>query len=119
MTDSAMVASSSEAYGPSAAPLDVRAFAAKPPTEQRELDARLGRLKEAAQGFARLGIAQKIALLEDVQRRIHELAPEWVAAACRAKAIPFDDPLSGEEWIAGPAVTLRNVRFLMRALREI
>jgi aldehyde dehydrogenase (NAD(P)+) len=114
-----MVASSTEAYGPSAAPLDVRAFAAKPPTEQRELDARLGRLKEAAQGFARLGIGQKIALLEDVQKRMHALAAEWVAAACRAKAIPFDEPLSGEEWIAGPAVTLRNIRFLIRSLREI
>jgi acyl-CoA reductase-like NAD-dependent aldehyde dehydrogenase len=119
MNEGAMVASPSEGLGPSAAPLDVRAFAPTPPTEQRELDARLGRLKDAAQGFARLPVSRKIELLEDVQKRLHALSGEWVAAACRAKGIGFDEPLSGEEWIAGPAVTLRNIRLLIRSLREI
>src|SRR5262245_16005152 len=111
-----MVASASEALGPSAGPMDVRAFAAKPPTERLRLDSELARLSEQARSFARLPVARKLDLLRDIQRRTHEVAAEWVAAACRAKGISLDEPLSGEEWIAGPGVTLRNIRFLIRAL---
>ncbi|HEX3594768.1 MAG TPA: aldehyde dehydrogenase family protein, partial [Polyangiaceae bacterium] len=114
-----MVASSSEALGPSAGPMDVRAFAPKPPTERPRLDALLSRLSEEAREFARLAISQKVALLREVQRRTHAASEEWVSAACRAKGISVDDPISGEEWIAGPAVTLRNIRFLLRSLTEI
>ncbi|HEX4337534.1 MAG TPA: aldehyde dehydrogenase family protein [Polyangiaceae bacterium] len=114
-----MVASQSEVLGPSAGPMDVRAFAAKPPTERARLDALLSRLADEAQPFARLPIGQKIALLREVQRRTHAQSADWVAAACRAKGISMDEPLAGEEWIAGPAVTLRNIRLLLRSLEEI
>ncbi len=114
-----MVAPSIETLGPSAGPLDVRSFAAKPPTEQPRLDALLSRLGESATPFARLAIGQKVALLREVQSRMHAVSEEWVAAACRAKGISVEEPLSGEEWIAGPAVTLRNIRFLLRSLGEI
>jgi aldehyde dehydrogenase (NAD(P)+) len=114
-----MVASATEALGPSAAPMDVRAFAAKPPTDRLRLDAELTRLSEQARHFARLPVAQKMDMLRDIQRRTHEVAEEWVTAACRAKGISLDEPVAGEEWIAGPAVTLRNIRFLIRALAEI
>jgi aldehyde dehydrogenase (NAD(P)+) len=99
--------------------MDVRAFAAKPPTELARLDALLSRLSDEALPFARLAVSQKAALLREVQRRTHAISEEWVAAACRAKGISLDEPLSGEEWIAGPAVTLRNIRFLLRSLAEI
>jgi hypothetical protein len=115
-----MVASvSQEALGPSAGPVLSRAFEPKPPTAEREMDERLQRLRDHAKEFARLGIPQKIELLRDIQRRTHEVASDWVAAACRAKGISMDAPLSGEEWIAGPAVTLRNIRLLIRALGEV
>jgi aldehyde dehydrogenase (NAD(P)+) len=115
-----MVASvSQEALGPSAGPILSRVFDAKPPTEEREIDGQLQRLRDHATEFARLGITQKIDLLRDIQRRTHEVAADWVTAACRAKGISLDSPLSGEEWIAGPALTLRNIRFLIRALGEI
>jgi aldehyde dehydrogenase (NAD(P)+) len=42
-----------------------------------------------------------------------------VAAACRAKGIPLNAPVAGEEWVAGPALTLRNIRLLIRTMREI
>src|SRR5262249_26775839 len=41
------------------------------------------------------------------------------AAACRAKGISLDEPVAGEEWVGGPAVTLRNIRLLIRSLGEI
>lgn len=115
-----MVASvTSEALGPSAGPVVFHAFDAMPPTSTAELDRLAGKLKDQARSFARLGITQKIALLREVQRRLHDVAPEWVAAACRAKGISADEPMAGEEWIGGPGVTLRNIRFLIRALAEI
>jgi len=115
-----MVASvSQQALGPSAGPIVSRAFDAKPPTAEREIDRKLGRLHDHAREFARLGIGKKIELLRDIQQRTLQVAEEWVRAACRAKGLSMDDPVSGEEWIAGPALTLRNIRFLIRALGEI
>jgi hypothetical protein len=116
-----MVASATaqDALGPSAGPIALRSFDPKPATEQPELDRLVGRLAEKAREFARLGVAQKIALLEEIQARTFDVSSEWVTAACRAKGLSLSEPASGEEWIAGPALTIRNVRFLVRALREI
>ncbi|HVU03579.1 MAG TPA: aldehyde dehydrogenase family protein [Polyangiaceae bacterium] len=116
-----MVASPStqQALGPSAGQMVSRAFDARPETERPELDRLVARLAEHAKEFARLGIPQKIALLEDVSQRLHGVAAEWVTAACRAKGLTLAEPASGEEWIAGPAVTLRNIRFLVKSLRDI
>jgi acyl-CoA reductase-like NAD-dependent aldehyde dehydrogenase len=43
-------------------------------------------------------------------------APEWVRVSCAAKGIPFDAPVAGEEWLAGPVVTMRNLRLLRETL---
>ncbi len=108
-----------EAFGPSVGPIPARSFDAQAPTTEKELDRRVERLRDNARAFARLGVAAKIALLEDVFRGTREVADDWVAAACRAKGISPNAPVAGEEWIAGPALTLRNMRFLIRSLREI
>jgi hypothetical protein len=108
-----------EAFGPSVGPIPARSFDAQPPTAEKDLDRRVERLRDHAQEFARLDVATKIALLEQVWRASREVASDWVAAACRAKGISLNEPVAGEEWIAGPALTLRNMRFLLRSLREI
>jgi aldehyde dehydrogenase (NAD(P)+) len=108
-----------EALGPSVGPLPGRSFDAMAPTAEKDLDRQVGRLKEKARTFARLSIPKKIDLLRDLQRRTADVASEWVRVACGAKGISLDAPVSGEEWIAGPAVTLRNIRFLVIALNEI
>jgi aldehyde dehydrogenase (NAD(P)+) len=113
-----MVASP-EALGPSVGPIPARSFDAHPATPEKELDRHIQRLAEHAKEFARLSIDRKIELLKDIQRRMHEVSSDWVAAACRAKGLSMDAPVSGEEWIAGPALTLRNIRFFIRSLGEI
>jgi aldehyde dehydrogenase (NAD(P)+) len=110
---------SQEALGPSAGPILSRAFDAQPATEERALDAKLQKLRDHAREFARLGIDRKIGLLRDIQRRTNDVAEVWVRAACRAKGLAMESPVAGEEWLAGPALTLRNIRFLIRALTEI
>jgi hypothetical protein len=108
-----------EAFGPSAGPIPARSFDAQPATAEKELDRQVGRLKDRATEFARLNVATKIGLVEDCIRGTHGVAADWVAAACRAKGISLNAPVAGEEWIAGPALTLRNMRLLARTLREI
>ena len=48
-----------------------------------------------------------------------EVAEGWVADGCRAKGIAPDDSLAGEEWISGPATTIRNARLLVRSLESL
>jgi acyl-CoA reductase-like NAD-dependent aldehyde dehydrogenase len=108
-----------EALGPSVGPLPARSFDALPVTGEKDLDRHVGRLREKAREFARLAVAQKLDLLRDLHRQTADAASEWVGVACRAKGISLDEPVAGEEWIAGPAVTLRNIRFLIVALGEI
>jgi hypothetical protein len=116
--DWAMVANQ-EALGPSVGPIPARVFDAHPATLETELDRIIGRLREHATEFARLHVATKIELLEDCLRGTRDVASDWVAAACRAKGISPTAPVAGEEWIAGPALTLRNIRLLARTLHEI
>ncbi len=47
------------------------------------------------------------------------VAPEMVAAACKAKAIPDGHPAEGEEWLGGPMTIMRNLRLLIRTLSEV
>jgi Aldehyde dehydrogenase family len=108
-----------EVLGPSVGPIPARSFDAHPPTAEKDLDHHVGRLRERATEFARLSVATKIGLLEDCLRGTRDVASEWVAAACRAKGISPSAPVAGEEWIAGPAVTLRNIRLLVRTMHEI
>lgn len=105
--------------GPSTAPMTQRSFEAVPPTSQRAMDRALGRLRERARSFARAPIADKIGWLDELAGRLGAVAPEMVAAACRAKGIDERSPVAGEEWLAGPVVTVRNVRLLVESLRQI
>src|SRR6185436_14170347 len=94
----ASMAATQEAFGPSVGPIPARSFEAQPATSSPELDRKLGRLREQAREFARLPIAKKVELLEDIHRRTYEVSTEWVRAACNAKGISLDAPVAGEEW---------------------
>jgi acyl-CoA reductase-like NAD-dependent aldehyde dehydrogenase len=108
-----------EALGPSVGPIPARVFDAQPATLEKDLDRLVGRLRDRATEFARLHVATKVELLGDCLRGTRDVAADWVAAACRAKGIAPTSPVAGEEWIAGPALTLRNIRLLIRTLHEI
>jgi acyl-CoA reductase-like NAD-dependent aldehyde dehydrogenase len=110
---------SQQTLGPSAAPLPKPHFAPKPATPEPELNAALQRLRDNAAKFAQTSISQKISWLREIAQRSLEVAPEQVAAACRAKGVDEAGPLAGEEWLAGVATTLRNVRYLIEALTQI
>ena len=47
------------------------------------------------------------------------MAPDWVAAACRAKGLDPDSPAAGEEWIGGPVITMWAARLTAESLDAI
>ena len=95
------------------------AVAIPPPTPFPALDATVTRVKDAAREFARLSIDEKIAMLEAFKDGYRAIAEESVKLACQAKGIGFDDPRSGEEWLAGPMATIRIVRLTAEALQQV
>ncbi|MFZ5468278.1 MAG: aldehyde dehydrogenase family protein [Myxococcota bacterium] len=93
--------------------------AAPSSTPLSQLDKTLARVKEGARPFARLSLEARIRLLQSVREGYRTVAEECVRAACAAKGIDFHSPLSGEEWLLGPMITLRTVRLLLESLEDI
>lgn len=89
------------------------------PTPQDQLDAIVQRVKEGSRVFAKLSIDDRIALCDELRRGYRAVAEETVRVACEAKGLPLGSPVCGEEWLAGPMVTIRNLRLLSESLREI
>ncbi len=79
----------------------------------------VGRIKEGSRAWVRVGLPERIALLEELRRAYHAIAEPSVRAACQAKGIDPDGPVAGEEWLAGPLVVLRNLRLLVESLKDI
>lgn len=94
---------------------------APPPERRAELDRALQALQHAKHEWAALGLAEKVALLEEVTRRLGAHAEKWVQAAVRAKGIPPQSPWVGEEWVSGPwvvATSLNGYRHTLDALEN-
>ncbi|MBA2320317.1 MAG: aldehyde dehydrogenase family protein [Deltaproteobacteria bacterium] len=98
------------------------AFPAPPPTiaptPLDECDRIAHRLAARRASFAALDIPGRIALLDTLLARTAAAAPEWARLGMAAKGHDPERPESGEEWLGGPVVTLRNMRLLRDALRE-
>ncbi|MCS6856475.1 MAG: aldehyde dehydrogenase family protein [Sandaracinaceae bacterium] len=65
----------------------------------------------------KLSPLKRAQLLERCIEHTLQISEEWVEAACRAKAIDPNSPTAGEEWLAGPMVTVRNLRLFAQAMR--
>jgi acyl-CoA reductase-like NAD-dependent aldehyde dehydrogenase len=102
-----------------APPAMSQAAQSKRETEQAELDRAVQAVRDRAQEFARQPISRKLALLNEVMLGIERVAPDWVRSGCQAKGLAFDTPAAGEEWLAGPMITMRNVRLLIETLEAI
>lgn len=90
-----------------------------PPTSKEKLDDAVAALRAHADAWVKLGLPERIELLERLREGTLTVAERWVAAACRAKGIPQGTPAEGEEWLGGPATTVRNLTLLIRSLKDI
>lgn len=91
----------------------------KAETARPELDRAVLAVKDKAQEWARLPVRAKVALLHELIPRILAESSGWVEAGSRAKGIPLGAPTMGEEWLAGPMITIRIVRLLAESLEQI
>ncbi len=85
-------------------------------TEFAEIDLAITRLHEHRSNWEKTSIPQRLIYLQDCLDRTLETAAAWTRAACQAKGIDPTASLAGEEWVAGPISTARNIRLLMNSL---
>lgn len=88
-----------------------------PPTSIADVDAAVERVSAKKAAWVATGVPERIALLEKCLAGVESAAPDWVRDMCRVKGFSPEDNLAGEEWLAGPATTARNIRLLIHALR--
>lgn len=62
---------------------------------------------------------KRIELLERCITMVAQSAREWVDVACEIKQIPAGNPCRAEELLAGPVITLRYLRLLLRNLKAL
>jgi len=87
------------------------------PSARAHLDQALAVLAEHAREFAALPVTTKAALVRECIPRLREVAAEWVARGCQAKGLSPSE--AGEEWLAGPLPTVRNLYLLSKSLDAI
>lgn len=89
-----------------------------PPTSAERIDAAVRRVAANKDRWLQVSVPERVALLRQLARGVNEVAEAWVADGCRAKGLRPDEPLAGEEWLAGPTTTMRNVRMLIETLEQ-
>jgi hypothetical protein len=76
------------------------------------------RLASRKDEWIRVPIPRRIGYLRACLAGVIEVAEAWVRDGCKRKGISLDDPLAGEEWLAGPMTTARNLRLLIESLEQ-
>jgi aldehyde dehydrogenase (NAD(P)+) len=88
-------------------------------TAGRQLDEAVARLRDAAPAFARLSLADRVALARSMQAGYVRIAEQSVRAACAAKGIPFGTPADREECATGPWCVVRHLRLIAESLSAL
>jgi aldehyde dehydrogenase (NAD(P)+) len=78
----------------------------------------VARLGEGAPVFAKLSLADRIALARSMQAGYLAIAERSVHAACAAKGLPLGTPAEGEEW-TNPWCVVRHLRLITESLHAL
>ena len=81
-----------------------------------EIDAAVAKVSAKKDAWLAVTIPQRVVYLRACLAGVGEVAEEWVRDGSKRKGIPEGDVLEGEEWLAGPMTTIRNIRLLIDAL---
>ena len=87
-----------------------------PETSHEDIDRKLEKLASCKDAWTQVPIPDRITLLDEVMKGLVAVAPEWARTGAILKGLDPASEEAGEEWIAGPMVTVRNVRLLREAL---
>ena len=89
-----------------------------PVSSHEEMDRALADLVDSKEEWLRLSIPRRVAILERLADSTLAVSERWVDAALKAKGITPGTSAAGEEWVAGPAPLIRNIRLLIRSLKQ-
>ena len=89
---------------------------AKTPTPLADVDAAVARVAAKKDAWVAVSVPKRIEYLRACLRGVGEVAEAWVRDGSKRKGIAPGDVLEGEEWLAGPMTTIRNIRLLIAAL---
>ncbi len=81
-----------------------------------EIDRSIAYLHHYKASWEKTSIADRAGYLQKCLTDTLTVAEPWAISACHAKGIDPKSNLAGEEWIAGPISTVRNLRLLMTTL---
>ncbi len=84
-----------------------------------EFDQILESLFARKDDWVQVPLRQRIGYLDSAMGRLLKIAPDWVEEANRLRKIDPNSSASGEEWISGPAVILRQLRQLRSNLTSL
>ncbi|MDD9938595.1 MAG: aldehyde dehydrogenase family protein [Myxococcales bacterium] len=88
------------------------------PTPIAHVDAAAARLHDKRAEWLTVDVPERVRILERLLADTRAEAEAWVATMCKLKGIDPESALCGEEWLSGPAATVRNIRLLIENLRE-
>lgn len=86
------------------------------PTPLLDVDAAVAKVAAKKDAWVEVDLSRRIGYLRACIQGVSEVAEAWVRDGCRRKGIAAGDVLAGEEWLAGPMTTMRNLRLLVDAL---
>ena len=89
------------------------------PTSVARMETAISALKAAKDAWVKVGIPERIRLIDAMVERTLAEAPAWVAGAMKAKDIHPGTPLEAEDYMNGPYCVLRNLRLLKRSLQDV
>jgi acyl-CoA reductase-like NAD-dependent aldehyde dehydrogenase len=112
------VSESSRSHASAGSPYFADLVGAVRATPRAEVDALLGLLSERKQAWVRLGIEERLELLETVRNDFLAVSERWVAAELEAKGVSRGSLAEAEEWTL-VATVLRAIRTLRGSLEEI
>jgi acyl-CoA reductase-like NAD-dependent aldehyde dehydrogenase len=77
----------------------------------------VGELRDHAAAWVAVPAADRLRLIAELRRDVARIAPEWTAAVAAVEGLGASE--AAEEELAGPYLTLRNLRLLGSSLRDI
>lgn len=83
------------------------------------LDQAIDILKAHKDEWALMPMEERIPYYEGLVSKTAAIAEDWVFAAAKAKSIPTDSPLVGEEWSSGPWAFIYGVDSILGTLRAL
>lgn len=89
------------------------------PIDRADCEAALTALEAGKDRWAQTSIDERLRILQEIKDALLKTGPGWVAAATRAKQLPADSPLQGEEWLSGPYAVMGACNGLMQTLSQM